>query len=139
MNTTRRRLHAHFGILPVLLALTCPTFVQSNTPIIQPGAPGQPARELTADVENCVAHNGSIVPVPGRDIFVQAWYQGGISMIDFTNSANPTEIAYFDRGPIDAEDLILGGFWSSYYYNGEYTPQKSHVAWMYFPCCPASM
>lgn len=68
--------------------------------------------------ENCVAHNGSIVPVPGRDIFVQAWYQGGISMIDFTDSAKPVEIAYFDRGPIDAEDLILGGFWSTYFYDG---------------------
>ena len=68
--------------------------------------------------ENCVAHNGSIVPVPGRDIFVQAWYQGGISVIDFTDSANPVEIAYFDRGPIDAEDLILGGFWSAYWYDG---------------------
>ncbi|MGI9237063.1 MAG: DUF305 domain-containing protein, partial [Woeseiaceae bacterium] len=68
--------------------------------------------------ENCVAHNGSIVPVPGRDIFVQAWYQGGISVIDFTDSANPLEIAYFDRGPIDAEDLVLGGFWSVYWYDG---------------------
>ena len=68
--------------------------------------------------ENCVAHNGSIVPVPGRDIFVQAWYQGGISVIDFTDSANPFEIAYFDRGPIDEEDLILGGFWSAYWYQG---------------------
>ncbi len=68
--------------------------------------------------ENCVAHNGSIVPVPGRDIFVQAWYQGGISVIDFTDSANPFEIAYFDRGPIDAEDLVLAGFWSAYWYNG---------------------
>ena len=68
--------------------------------------------------ENCVAHNGSIVPVPGRDIFVQSWYQGGVSVIDFTDTANPIEIAYFDRGPIDAEDLILGGFWSSYWYNG---------------------
>ena len=68
--------------------------------------------------ENCVAHNGSIVPVPGRDIFVQAWYQGGISMIDFTDSANPVEIAYFDRGPIHEEHLILGGFWSAYWYKG---------------------
>jgi len=70
------------------------------------------------DQENCVAHNGSIVPVPGRDIFVQAWYQGGISVIDFTDSANPVEIAYFDRGPIDAEDLTVGGFWSAYWYDG---------------------
>ncbi len=68
--------------------------------------------------ENCVAHNGSIVPVPGRDIFVQAWYQGGISVIDFTDSANPIEIAYFDRGPIDEEDLITAGFWSAYWYKG---------------------
>ncbi len=70
------------------------------------------------DKENCVAHNGSIVPVPGRDIFVQAWYQGGISVIDFTDSEAPREIAYFDRGPIDAEQLVLGGFWSAYWYNG---------------------
>jgi uncharacterized protein (DUF305 family) len=69
--------------------------------------------------ENCVAHNGSIVPVPGRDIFVQAWYQGGISVIDFTDSANPVEIAFFDRGPIDAEDLVTGGFWSAYWYGGK--------------------
>jgi hypothetical protein len=68
--------------------------------------------------ENCVAHNGSIVPVPGRDIFVQAWYQGGISVIDFTDSAHPVEIAYFDRGPIDAEDIVVGGFWSAYWYKG---------------------
>ena len=69
--------------------------------------------------ENCVAHNGSVVPVPGRDIFVQAWYQGGISMIDFTDSANPVEIAYFDRGPIDSEHMIIGGYWSAYWYRGK--------------------
>ena len=68
--------------------------------------------------ENCVAHNGSIVPIPGRDVFVQAWYQGGVSVIDFTDSANPVEIAYFDRGPIDAEEMILGGYWSTYFYGG---------------------
>ncbi|MBT8445457.1 MAG: DUF305 domain-containing protein, partial [Gammaproteobacteria bacterium] len=68
--------------------------------------------------ENCVAHNGSIIPVPGRDIFVQAWYQGGLSIVDFTDSANPVEIAFFDRGPIDAEDLVVGGYWSTYWYNG---------------------
>ncbi len=68
--------------------------------------------------ENCVAHNGSIVPVPGRDIFVQAWYQGGISVIDFTESANPVEIAYFDRGPIDAKTLVAAGYWSAYWYQG---------------------
>lgn len=71
-----------------------------------------------ADEENCVAHNGSVVPVPGRDIFVQAWYQGGVSVIDFTDSANPVEIAYFDRGPIDKKHLILGGYWSAYWYDG---------------------
>ena len=68
--------------------------------------------------ENCVAHNGSMVPVPGRDLFVQAWYQGGLSIMDFTDSANPIEIAYFDRGPIDAEELVLGGYWSGYWYDG---------------------
>jgi uncharacterized protein (DUF305 family) len=75
-----------------------------------------PAPQL--EEENCVAHNGSIVPVPGRDLFVQAWYQGGLSVVDFTDSANPVEIAYFDRGPIDAEDLVLGGYWSTYWYRG---------------------
>ncbi len=68
--------------------------------------------------ENCVAHNGSIIPVPGRDIFVQSWYQGGISLMDFTDSANPVEIGFFDRGPIDGEQMVLGGFWSSYWYDG---------------------
>ena len=70
------------------------------------------------ETENCVAHNGSIIPVPGRDIFVQAWYQGGLSIIDFTDSANPIEIAYFDRGPIDDTDLVTGGYWSTYWYRG---------------------
>ena len=70
------------------------------------------------DKENCVAHNGSIIPVPGRDIFVQAWYQGGISVIDFTDAANPFEIAYFDRGPVDKDQLVTGGYWSAYWYNG---------------------
>ena len=70
------------------------------------------------DSENCVAHNGSLIPVPGRDILVQAWYQGGISVMDFTDPKNPVEIAYFDRGPIDPKTLILGGSWSAYWYNG---------------------
>lgn len=70
------------------------------------------------DTENCVAHNGSLIPVPGRDIFVQAWYQGGISVIDFTDSSNPTEIAFFDRGPLHEEELILGGYWSAYWFDG---------------------
>ena len=68
--------------------------------------------------ENCVAHNGSLVPVPGRDILVQAWYQGGISVVDFTDSSNPVEIAFFDRGPIDAEELVMGGYWSAYWHKG---------------------
>ena len=70
------------------------------------------------DTENCVAHNGSLIPVPGRDLFVQAWYQGGVSLVDFTDSMNPVEIAFFDRGPIDEEELITGGYWSTYWYNG---------------------
>jgi hypothetical protein len=70
------------------------------------------------DTENCVAHNGSLIPVPGRDIEVQAWYQGGVSVMDFTDADHPVEIAYFDRGPIDPHMLILGGDWSAYWYNG---------------------
>jgi len=68
-------------------------------------------------IENCVAHNGSLVPVPGRDIMVQGWYQGGISMFDFTDPKHPTEIAFFDRGPIDTV-LAVAGSWSAYWYNG---------------------
>ena len=70
------------------------------------------------DQENCVAHNGSLIPVPGRDIMVQAWYQGGVSVFDFTDSTKPVEIAYFDRGPLDAKQLFTGGYWSTYWYNG---------------------
>jgi hypothetical protein len=72
-----------------------------------------------SDTENCVAHNGSLIPVPGRDIEVQAWYQGGVSVMDFTDAAHPFEIAYFDRGPIDSKMLVLGGEWSAYWYNGD--------------------
>lgn len=68
--------------------------------------------------ENCVAHNGSLVPVPGRDIKVQSWYQGGISLMEFTDTANPVEIGYFDRGPINDKMLVMGGSWSAYWYNG---------------------
>jgi len=71
-----------------------------------------------SDTENCVAHNGSLIPVAGRDIMVQAWYQGGTSVFDFTDSANPREIAYFDRGAISDDELVLGGSWSSYWYDG---------------------
>jgi hypothetical protein len=68
--------------------------------------------------ENCVAHNGSLIPIPGRDVMVQAWYQGGISVFDFTDAAHPREIAYFDRGPVDSTRMAMGGSWSEYWYNG---------------------
>ncbi len=68
--------------------------------------------------ENCVAHNGSLIPIPGRDVLVQAWYQGGISVVDFTDTTHPIEIAYFDRGPIDGAKRAMGGQWSSYWFNG---------------------
>jgi len=70
------------------------------------------------ELENCVAHNGSLIPVPGRDIMVQAWYQGGVSVLDFTDPENPFEIAYFDRGPVSATDRVTGGYWSTYWYDG---------------------
>ncbi|MEU3458013.1 hypothetical protein ABZ671_31145 [Micromonospora sp. NPDC006766] len=75
-----------------------------------------PAPQTTR--ENCVAHNGSLIPVPGRDIMMQAWYQGGLSVFDFTDSAHPKEIAFFDRGPVNPNSLVLAGFWSAYWYNG---------------------
>ena len=68
--------------------------------------------------ENCVAHNGSLIPIPGRDVMVQAWYQGGISVFDWTDPAHPQEIAYFDRGPVDSATMVSGGSWSIYWYNG---------------------
>ncbi|HZS60116.1 MAG TPA: hypothetical protein VFA43_12655 [Gemmatimonadaceae bacterium] len=68
--------------------------------------------------ENCVAHNGSMIPIPGRDVMVQAWYQGGLSVFDFTDAAHPKEIAFFDRGPIDTTHVVAGGYWSAYWYNG---------------------
>ncbi|USQ86748.1 hypothetical protein NFX46_25440 [Streptomyces phaeoluteigriseus] len=71
-----------------------------------------------APTEVCVAHNGSLIPVKGKDIMVQAWYQGGVSVWDFTDSAHPTEIAYFERGPVNTERLTTAGPWSAYYYNG---------------------
>jgi hypothetical protein len=75
-----------------------------------------PAAQTSA--ENCVAHNGSLIPVPGRDIMVQAWYQGGVSIYDFTDRDHPVEIAFHDRGPIDANRMEMGGSWSVYWYNG---------------------
>jgi LVIVD repeat-containing protein len=68
--------------------------------------------------ENCVAHNGSLIPIPGRDVMVQSWYQGGVSVFDWTDVKHPTEIAFFDRGPLDSTKMILGGTWSAYWYNG---------------------
>jgi len=68
--------------------------------------------------ENCVAHNGSMIPIPGRDVMAQAWYQGGISVFDWTDPANPVEIAFYDRGPVDSTKMESGGSWSAYWYNG---------------------
>ena len=69
-------------------------------------------------LENCVAHNGSLVPIPGRDVMVQAWYQGGLSVFDWTDIDHPQEIAFYDRGPVDANRMAMGGSWSAYWYNG---------------------
>jgi hypothetical protein len=71
-----------------------------------------------SSLENCVAHNGSLIPIPGRDVMVQSWYQGGLSVFDWTDIAHPREIAYFDRGPVNAERMSMGGTWSAYWYNG---------------------
>jgi hypothetical protein len=73
---------------------------------------------VQTDTENCVSHNGGLIPVPGRELMVQGWYQGGVNVFDFTDPDNPFEIAYFDRGPIDAENLVVGGSWGAYWYNG---------------------
>jgi len=92
-------------------------FTLSNRELRHAGYFKLPAAQTAQ--ENCVAHNGSLIPVPGRDIMVQAWYQGGVSVFDFTDPANPVEIAYFDRGPMSATEAVLGGFWSAYWYNGQ--------------------
>lgn len=91
-------------------------FTIRNRKLIPQGHYKLPAAQR--DAENCVAHNGTLIPVPGRDIMVQAWYQGGLSVFDFTNPRRPTEIAYFDRGPINPTELTLAGHWSAYWYNG---------------------
>jgi len=91
-------------------------FTRDNGTLHMAGYFKMPAAQTSQ--ENCVAHNGMLVPVPGRDIMVQGWYQGGISVFDFTDAAHPKEIAYFDRGPIDASKMVLGGYWAGYYYNG---------------------
>jgi hypothetical protein len=91
-------------------------FTLTNNTLTHSGYFKMPAAQT--EQENCVAHNGNLIPVPGRDIMVQGWYQGGVSVFDFTDPAHPKEIAYFDRGPIDATKLVLGGYWCGYYYNG---------------------
>ena len=91
-------------------------FTISGTKLTHAGYFKMPAAQT--DVENCVAHNGNLVPVPGRDIMVQGWYQGGVSVFDFTDPEHVKEIAYFDRGPIDPTKLVIGGYWGGYYYNG---------------------
>ncbi|MFI5209506.1 MAG: LVIVD repeat-containing protein [Gemmatimonadales bacterium] len=73
---------------------------------------------VQTSTENCVAHNGSLIPIPGRDVMVQAWYQGGISVFDWTDASHPKEVAFFDRGPVDSMTMGLGGSWSAYWYNG---------------------
>jgi len=108
------------------------TIVDANgTPVItHDGANVNPANDKMAfqgyyklpaaqtKEENCVAHNGSLIPIPGRDVMVQAWYQGGISVFDWTDPKHPREIAYFDRGPVDSTRMAMGGSWSAYWYNG---------------------
>ena len=89
----------------------------TNGKMVHKGYYKMPAAQT--EQENCVAHNGSLIPVPGRDIMVQSWYQGGISVFDFTDSAHAKEIAYFDRGPINGQTMVSGGYWSSYWYNGQ--------------------
>ena len=91
-------------------------FTLDNGKLTETGYYKLPAPQT--DQENCVAHNGSLIPVPGRDIMVQAWYQGGVSVFDFSDPAHPKEIAFFDRGPMDSTKLVLSGFWSAYWYNG---------------------
>jgi hypothetical protein len=91
-------------------------YTRSGNTLTQAGFYKLPAPQTAT--ENCVAHNGSLIPVPGRDIMVQAWYQGGVSVFDFTDPTKPVEIAYFDRGPMSATELTLGGYWSAYWYNG---------------------
>ncbi len=91
-------------------------FALRNRKLVPQGHYKLPAAQPA--VENCVAHNGSLIPVPGRDIMVQAWYQGGLSVFDFTDPKRPVEIAYFDRGAINPAELTLAGFWSTYWHNG---------------------
>ena len=89
--------------------------------------------------ENCVAHNGSLIPVPGRDLMVQAWYQGGISVFDWTDPANPKEIAFFDRGPVDSTEMGNGGAWSTYWYNGQIVSSEISRGLDIFELTPSPM
>jgi hypothetical protein len=89
--------------------------------------------------ENCVAHNGSLIPIPGRDVMVQAWYQGGISVFDWTDAKNPREIAYFDRGPLDSTRLLASGHWSSYWYNGLIISSEEHRGLDILELTPSAM
>src|SRR5262252_3205263 len=91
-------------------------FTISGTTMSMKGYYKMPAAQTNQ--ENCVAHNGSLIPIPGREVMVQGWYQGGISVFDWTDPAHAREIAYFDRGPLDAGRLVSGGSWSVYWYNG---------------------
>jgi hypothetical protein len=88
----------------------------ANGKMTQHGYFKMPAAQT--NTENCVSHNGGLIPVPGRDIMVQGWYQGGVDIFDFTDPTRPVEIAYFDRGPVNAETLVMGGSWGAYYWNG---------------------
>ncbi|HET9682719.1 MAG TPA: hypothetical protein VFP15_01375 [Gemmatimonadaceae bacterium] len=91
-------------------------FTLSNDHLTQGAYFKMPAAQTK--YENCVAHNGSLVPIPGRDVMVQGWYQGGLDVIDFTDARHPYEVAYFDRGPVDATKLVTAGYWAGYWYNG---------------------
>ena len=109
------------------------TLVDRNRPtafLVSGGVPANPSAAMMqfrsyykiappqTPEENCVAHNGSLIPIPGRDVMAQSWYQGGISVFDWTDPNRPQEIAYFDRGPVDSTRLVMGGSWSAYWYNG---------------------
>jgi hypothetical protein len=91
--------------------------IDANKKLVFQGYYKMPAPQTSQ--ENCVAHNGSLIPIPGRDVMVQAWYQGGISVFDWTDGAHAKEIAFFDRGPVDASRMAMGGSWSVYWYNGK--------------------
>jgi hypothetical protein len=73
---------------------------------------------VQTEYEICVAHNGSLLPVPGRDIMIQSWYEGGVSLFDWTDPDNPVEIGFHDRGPMQIGNVGSGGSWSIYWYNG---------------------